>query len=248
MDSKDLKKLQAYILIALIVSVLSLLSSIVKNIVNERWAKSRNQVACVPSDVTGSYPLTYHQTAAHPVYSDAMIKSFVEEYIRLTKNDQIVNYHKTTDDGRYQNAMLSESRFKAISMALPDSPESSLVKMKYAQSYDTYQILKKGSVGWVFLIDSMVVLPTAGGTLAIVTGEYQMTYDNVEVPMPAELWGYREIHFHITAGEPLLDQKGNYLNKYGLFVRWSYEQILSGEQKQALDSRGFDYYMKGNNE
>lgn len=247
---KDLKKLQSYIKLAIILAIVAFFSSILKNMINERWAKSRNQVACIPSDTTNGFPLVYAQTAAHPIQSDALLKSFVEEYIHLTQNEQIVDYHKITNDGRYQDARLSNARLKAIEMAMPDSPEYALNKLKYAQSYDTFQNLKKGQVGWIFNIDDMLLfpLPNTGTTLAVVRGEFQVTYDHavVDKSVPDELWGYREIHLYINQGVPTFDPKGNYLNQYGLFVNWSVMNILSGEQRRDLSKRNYDYYMKGN--
>jgi hypothetical protein len=246
-NTKDIKKMQSYIYLAIVLSIVGLGSSIVKNIVNERWAKSKTQVACIPADTTNAFPFVYAQTAANPIQSDALMKSFVEDYIHATQNEQIVNYHKLTNDGRYQDAMLSNARLKAIEMSLPGSIEEASNKLKYALSYDVFQNLKKGQAGWIFNIDDMLVfpLPRTGSTLVVIRGEFQMTFDRAKVSMPDELWGYREIWLYVNQGVPTQDSKGNFLNKYGLFVSRSVVNILTGEQKDKLSERNSEYYMKG---
>lgn len=230
--------------------MIGLASSIIKNVVTERWAKSRNQVACVPADVEHSFPYAYAQTAAHPVPNDALLKTFVEEYVHLTQNEQIINYHKISSDGRYQNDFLSTSRQKAIEMALPDSPEFALNKLKFAQSYDVFQTLRKAQAGWVFNIDDILIFPgpNTGIAIAVIRGEFQVVYDRAVVPgtIQDELWGYREIILELYQRPPLKDLKGDNLNKYGIFVGRSEMYTLSSDQRQQRLKRGYEYYMKGN--
>lgn len=247
---RDLKKLQAYITLAIVVGIIAGFSSVVKNIVTERWAKSRDMVACIPSEITQAYPLVYAQTAYHPVQSDAMVKSFVEQYIHLTQDEQIINYHALSKDGRYNSVKLSEDKLKAIEMAAPESPERAMNMKKYADSQDTLQRLKKCDCGWVFLIDDILVLPDlqSGSSIAIVRGEFQVTYDRIKTELPDRLWGYREIVLQLEQGIPTQDTTDNYLNQNGIYVRWSYSRLLSSGEREKLEKRNYDYYSKGSAE
>jgi len=247
---RDLKKLQSYIILALVVASISLLASIVKNAITERWAKSRDMVACIPAEVDQAYPLVYAQSAYHPIQSDAMVKSFVDQYIHNTLDEQVVNYHAISKNGRYDNTRLSESRLKAIEMSVSDSPERALNMKKYADSQDTLQLLKKCDCGWVFLIDDIILIPNvkSGKTVAVVRGEFQVTYDRVKSELPDQLWGYREITLLLEQGIPTQDTKDNYLNQNGIFVFWSFSRILTGSEREKLSERNFDYYMKGRDE
>lgn len=245
---KDFKKMQSFIILALVISSLALLSSIVKNMVTERWAKSRDVVACIPAEIQQSYPMVYAQSDFHPIQSDALIKSFVEEYIHNTQDNQFVNYHSISKDGRYDNVKLNNSLLKAIEMSAESSTERALNMKKYADSYDVLQSLKKCNCGWQFLIDDILLFPNvnSGETLAVVRGEFQVTYDQVKTELPNELWGYREITLNLMQGVPTKDSKENYLNKYGIFVTWSFTRILSSSDRDMLSFRNFDYYMKEN--
>lgn len=247
---KDLKKLQSLIVLALVISAISLFASIVKNVVTERWAKSRDMVACVPAESKQAFPMVYAQTAFHPVQSDALLKSFVEQYIHNTQDEQIVNYHALSKDGRYDNVRLSDAKLKAIEMSVEESPERALNMKKYADSSDTLQNLKRCDCGWVFLIDDILIIPNvrAGKTVAVVRGEFQVTYDRVKTELPSQLWGYREITLLLDQGVPTADVKDNYLNQHGIYVFWSFSRILSGVEKENLSSRNSDFYMKGNAE
>lgn len=247
-NSKVLKKLYTLIALALVVAVISFAASVIKNIVIERWAKSRDTVACIPADTANSFPLVYAQTAAHPVQDDALIKSFVEEYIRYSQNENIVDYHRQSSNGRYIDANISESRTKAIEMTAEGTPERALALMKFAESDNVYRELKKSNYGWIFLIDDIQIISRGGVTVAVVNGEFQVTYDKVKAPLPDELWGYREIVLLLNQGFPTKDTQGNFLNKHGIFVAHSNSRILSAEDRSARLRRGFDYYMKGNDE
>lgn len=251
MDSiKDLKKMQAFVTLALVIAAISLLASIVKNMVIEQWAKSRDEVACVPADTEQAFPFVYAQTAFNSTQNDAVLKSFVEQYIHYTQDEQIVNYHAISKDGRYDNIRLSESKLKAIEMSVDESAERALNMKKYADSNDTLQSLKKCNCGWIFLIDDIILTQSVnvGITVAVVRGEFQVTYDRVKTELPSELWGYREIVLELHQGIPTKDAKDNNLNKYGIFVNWSFTRILSSTEKIKLSERNYDYYMKGNKE
>jgi len=251
MDSiKIIKKIESFIMLALIFSVIALLSSIVKNIVTEKWAKTRNEVACIPADSPSAFPMVYHQTAANRDVSDAIMKSFVEEYVHLTQDEQIVDYHKATHDGRYNDARLSEARFKALEMSAPGSVEMAKNKLKFAKSSEVFNALKKSNAGWVFLIDDILIFPLTGSgeVLAVVRGQFQVTYDRVKSELPDNLWGYRELRYYININQPTEDTKGKILNKYGLFVSLSEEEILSSTQREQRTQRNSDYYMKEHSE
>lgn len=246
-ETKLLKNTRALVIAAIILGVISLFSSFVKNIIVERWANKRDIVACVPSDMNFSYPIVYRQTAANPIANDALIKSFVEEYIRLTQDEQIIEYHRVTNNQRYNNARLNKNLWRALDLST--GVEKALNMKKYKDSNDIFYSLKQGNMGWIFLIDDIVVYPSQknGVTLVVIRGEFQVTYDKVKVDLPPKLWGYRELTLMINEGIPI-EKKQGYMNKYGLFVSWSNMQILSPEQKRDRTKRSYDYYLMRDNE
>lgn len=242
-----LKRTQALIIVAILIAIISLIASFTKNVITERWAKSRDKVACIPANVDFHYPMVYHQTAANPIQSDTLIKSFIEEYIHLTQDEQIVDYHNVTQNSRYKNARLNKARWRAVNLS--SYSEKVLNMKRYNESNDVFYTLKQGNMGWVFLIDDILVYPSQknGVTLAVVRGEFQITYDRVKVDLPSKLWGYREIHLMINEGVPVQDTKNAYINKYGLFVSWSDMISLNPDQKDLRTKRASDYYLKEEN-
>lgn len=250
MDGLDnLKRAQGIMMVAIILGIIALSMSVVKNFVTERWLSQKNTVACIPADVENSHPIVYHQTASNPVQSDAYIKSFVAEYIRLTQNEQVVDYHRLTNNQRYDKAQLSQAKWQAIEMSV--GAERALNMSKYDQSNEVFKMLDQGNLGWVFLVDDILLFngPNTGTTLAVVRGEFQVTYDKVKVDLPPRLWGYREIHLLIQQGVPLEDSKGeNYINQFGLFVSWSNINILTPEQKEKMSDRNANYYLMKENQ
>lgn len=239
-----LKRSTAVMSAALGVGILALSLSVIKNIVTERWLAQKNKVSCIPSDVEHSFPMVYYQTAANPLQQDAYVKTFVEEYIRLTQNEQIVDYHQLSQHKRYENARLSQSKWQAIQMSR--DIEQALNMTRYADSNQIFHDLQKSNMGWVFLIDDILLFPSpkTGITLAVIRGEFQVTYDRIKVDLPPSKWGYKEIHLLIKQGEPALDSKENYLNKYGLYVSWSHIEDLTPEQKERNSARSRDYYLQ----
>lgn len=249
MDNLDaIKKARSIVQLAIIIGVVALLLSVVKNVVTERWLKQKNTIACVPADVDHSLPIVYHQTALHPVQNDALVKTFAEEYIRLTQNEQIVDYHQLTQNQRYEKARLSQAKWKAIEMSV--QTEKALNMQKYADSNQTFYILEQGKMGWVFLIDDILLfpLPQSGATLAVIRGEFQATADKVKVETPHFLWGYREIHLMILQGVPTSDTKDQDVNKYGLYVAWSNMNTLTQEQKDKFSQRNYEHYLTKENQ
>lgn len=248
-DLENLKKAQGVMLIAIILGITSLVFSIVKNITTERWLSQKNMVACIPADTEFAHPIVYHQTAANPIQSDAMLKTFVAEYIRLTQNESLVDYHKISQNQRYDKAQLSQSKWKSIEMST--GAEKALNMDKYSKSSEIFKTLDQGNMGWVFLIDDILIFDggNTGTILAVVRGEFQVTYDKVKVDLPSKLWGYREIHLLINQGVPLETEEANdeYINQYGLFVSWSNTNILTPDQKDKLTLRNSNYYMMKEN-
>jgi len=245
---RQIKKMQSYIVFALILAVISLLASIAKNMVIEQWAKSRDVVACVPTEIEEPFPMVYAQTSAHPIKSDAALKNFVEQYIHAAFNEQAVDFHQISNDGRYDSVRLSASKLKAIEMSMPDSLARTLNMKRYADSPQTLQMLKKCNCGWIFNIDDIIVKQDVNSakTFVWVRGEFQVTYDDVKVQLPDELWGYREISLAIEQGVPMIDAKGNNLNRDGRYVSFEYTRLLSSDDKEKLTDKKYNFYMKGN--
>lgn len=249
MDGLDsLKKAQGVMMIAIALGVLALLMSVVKNLATERWLSQKNTVACVPADVENAYPIVYHQTAAHELQNDAYLKSFIAEYVHLTLDENAVDYHKLTNNQRYDKARLSESKWKAIEMSV--GAEKALNMERYADSDQVYKIIDEGKMGWVFLVDDILVFPgqNTGTTLVVVRGEFQVTFDKVKADLPPRLWGYREIQFLVQQGVPIENKNmDDYINQYGLYVSWSNTNILTPEQKDKMEERNANYYLMEEN-
>jgi hypothetical protein len=239
-----LKKSQGWMIIALAISVISFALLLLNIIAVKHWALERDNVACIPADVEHAEPMVYRQTTIHPTEQDSLLKEFVDSYIHLTQDEQIVDYHSPTSDSRYKDARLNYSRWGAISMS--EGIERSLNMKRYSSSDETFYTLKRGNVGWVFNIDDILIhgAPQTGTILAVVRGEFQMTYDKVKLDLPAHLWGYREIHLLINQGIPRYNEKdGKYENKYGWYVTWSHSENLTPAQKEKLSERSSDYYL-----
>lgn len=249
MDGLDnIKKAQGIMMIAILLGVVALVMSVVKNFVTEKYLSEKNMVACIPTDIENSFPMVYHQTAINPVQSDAQLKSFVAEYIKLTQNESVVDYHKISSHQRYDKALLSQNKWRAIEMSA--GAEKALNMDRYAKSNEIFKVLDQGNIGWVFLIDDILLFDAkeTGTTLAVVRGEFQVTYDKIKADLPPRLWGYREIHLLINQGVPLeteetLQKSSEYINQYGLFVTWSNVNILTPQQKEKLSLRNANYYM-----
>lgn len=242
-----LKSIRNILLATLVVVSIAMIASVVKIGATNHWLKMKDNVACFPSDVEHSFPLVYYQTAHNPISNDAYLKTFVEQYIRLTREDLIVNYHRTTDSNRYEDAKLSNNKFEAIGLSVGE--ERVLNMRKYAESNNIYYDLKKDNKGYVFLIDDILIrnIPDNGTSHVVVRGEYQIVFDKVKQDLPPALWGYREIHLFLVQGVPTADLEDQYENKYGIFVSNSIENILSPVLKDRLTKRNIDheYIIKG---
>ena len=107
----------------------------IKNYINERWAKNRDTVACVPETET-HYPGVYIESAAHPINHDAKLKLFVEQYVHLTRDESIVDFHKLDKSGRYDKAILL--------MPVPMSLNTAvIVRGQYESIYDSAEAKNK---------------------------------------------------------------------------------------------------------
>jgi hypothetical protein len=243
-QTKELKRAYSLMTLALIVGVISFAFALAKNAVMEYWAVNRDNVECIPADVEHSLPMVYRQSTVNPVEEDGLVKTFLTEYIHASLDEQIVSYHALSDQGRYESARLSKAKWKSIHMSL--GAERALNEKRYSDSNKVYYELQRSNMGWVFLIDDIIIrsAPNSGSVLAIVRGSFQVTYDKEKVDLPSRLWGYREMYFTIQQGVPVSNAKTElYDNKYGLYVSWSAVNEITPAQKEKLSERSYDYYM-----
>lgn len=241
--TEKLKRAQLYTTVCIMAGIVAFSLTIAKTLYHEHWLRKRDAVACIPSDVNNVHPLVYHQTGLHPVNDDAVLKRFIERYIHLTQDESIVDYHATTNNARYKDARLSAAKMEAYEMST--GIERALNMKRYADSSDLYYELKNKNLGWVFLVDDILVngVPGAGAYFAVIRGEFQVMYDTVKADLPSRLWGYREIRLYIVQGAPDEDNKGNLVNKYGFYVAQSSVEVLSSDKKEALTKRNSQYYL-----
>src|SRR5690606_10469997 len=103
----------------------------------------------------------YIQSAAHPINHDAKMQLFIEEYVHLTRNEQIIDFHKLvaeeSGEKRFDKARLSDAKWKAIFMA--KGAERGLNEKRYAESSDIYNILDKDKKSIIFFIDEIITMP-----------------------------------------------------------------------------------------
>lgn len=243
-EMKEIKRAQALAIAALTAGTIALCLSMIKSYMLDRWARKRENVACVPVDVQYSHPLVYRQSFINPVEIDAKVKLFIEQYVHLTRNESIVNYHSLSNNERYDKAKLSKNKWKAIEMT--SGLEKMQVMKAYGDSSTLYKMIAESGVGWNFLIDDIIIygIPQSGPLLVAVRGQYQITYDKAKVDLPHKLFGYKEIRYLVVQGVPTKDASGNYLNKTGLFVTWSSEEDISPDDRETYAKRGQDAYLK----
>lgn len=243
-DISLIKRLQSALFVTFGFILVALILSFTKNLVVENWALRRDNVACVPADVDFSHPLVYRQSTYNPINEDALLKTFITQYVHYTQDEQIIDYHKINPSERYKDTQLSLSKWASIDMSV--GVERALNMKKYSESSDVFYTLKKNNMGWIFLIDDIILsgVPKTGNVLAVVRGQFQVTYDNVKTELPPKLWGYRELYFILVDGFPVKDSKTEkYVNKTGWRVSWSSAQVLTPAQKEKLNSRNSDYYL-----
>jgi hypothetical protein len=243
-DTNYLKSARTMMIIAITFTIIAFGLSTIKDFVTERWALKKQNIACIPADVDHSFPLVYRQTAMNVTEQDALLKSFVYNYIHLTQDDQIVDYHAISNSERLKDAMLSKSRYAAIQMSL--GIERGLNMKRYEESSEKYTVLKKGNMGFLFFIDDIIIqgIPQSGSVQAVIRGEVQLTYDKNKTDQRNRFWGYKQIFLTINQGIPQTNPKDDsYENKYGWYVTWSVTQELTPDEKEKLSSKSSDYYL-----
>ena len=253
-ETREIREITQKVRLLIIFVIIAFLSSIGKNIINEKWAKERDDVACVP-DVETHYPGVYIQSAAHPINHDAKMQSFIEEYVHLTRNEQIIDFHKLVNEeegkGRYDRARLSDAKWKAIFMS--KGPERGLNKKKYSESSDMYSMLDRDKKSIIFLIDEIITMPVPQflHTAVIVRGQFEAIYDTAEQDkqnLPPEFLGYREIKYIVETSFPRADEKENWENKPGFYVIWSSERILDPGEKKLLEKKSREMAIRPNDQ
>lgn len=243
-EMAQIRRTQFLAVLAISAGILALSLSTIKSFALNRWAAKRENVACVPVDGEYTHPLVYRQTFAHPVNEDAKLKTFVEQYVRLTQDESPVDYYSVTNNERYDKAKLSKTKWQAIEMAT--GLEKMMMMKSYGDSNELYKLITESGIGWRFLIDEIIISgsPQNGPILAVVRGQYQVTYDKAKVDLPHKLWGYKEIRLLIIQGSPTKDMSGNYLNKSGFFVTWSQVEDLSIEGREKVTKQPSNIYLK----
>lgn len=250
-ETNEIRKLSSMVKVLIVCMIIALTQSVIKNFINEKWARERDTIACLPNDTETAYTGVYLTSAAHPVNTEAKIQSFVEQYVYLTRNESIIDFHKVINDPtgrRYDKAVLSANKWKAIFMS--EGAEKSLNEKKYIESTDVFNFLDKKKMGIVFLIDEIIVnpVPLSQNSAVIVRGQYEGIYDQAEKDqeLPAEFLGYREIRYIIQMDFARLSSKDNesFENKFGYYVIWSDERVLSSGEKTALESRSKEQFLR----
>lgn len=231
------------LLAGIVISALTLIGTFASTIMTKNWAKNRDTIACVPTDIEHSFPIVYHQTAFNPTTNEALVKTFVQKYVEFSQNEQVVDYHRPSNNSRYKYNLLSEYKEKAVNMSIGSAEIKN--KEKWANSPDVYETLKKSNAGWIFLIDDIIMdfIPESGVYLAVVRGEFQVTFDKAKLPNSYHaLWGYKEIHLLIQQGV----SRGDKVNKYGLYVSEEKVYSLSSKEKEKYTQRVHDHYLSTN--
>tara|TARA_Y100000034_G_scaffold136040_1_gene210438 strand:- start:4024 stop:4794 length:771 start_codon:yes stop_codon:yes gene_type:complete len=251
MDEINLGKSMTKMLTILIgIVCFTFLFDIIKDAYIQRSIENRDYMACIPNDMSISYPIVYHQGTTNPVVNNALINSFIEEYVKLTQDEKIINYHSEINNNRYKDATsFSESRKKAIYMSLIGSPEREKNLRMWSESNKTFNRLKQANMGWVFLIDDIIPQGVPGTPLyhIVVRGEFQAIYDNAKRPvdqqLPAKLWGYKEFRYQVVVNSPDMTVDDKYLNKYGIYVSSSSERDINPLEKDRYTKRNHDFYL-----
>lgn len=241
-QTRELSRLSNWVIILCFLVAVAIVQSVIKNMINEKWIKERDQVACAPVDVENTYPLVYLQSSSHPVNFEAKIQTFIEEYVHLTRDEKIIDYHKVSTDQRVDKARLSKNKEKAMYMSL--GAEKATNEKKYIKSNEVFYKLEQENMGIKFLIDEIITNPVPlSNTIAVtVRGQYEGIYDRKEQKLQQlapEFLGYREIRYMVQVDFPRLsmyDNKG-YENKYGYYVVWSEEREITISEKRDYEDR-----------
>lgn len=243
-ETKSIHELTDRVYILIVLTAIVFVLSVVKNLVNEKWASEKSQVACIP-DIETNYPNVYIQSAAHPINNDAKLQSFIEKYVHFTRDKQVIDFHKLVKEksgeiGRYDKARLSDSLWKAIFMA--KGPEKILREKSFAESSDFFRYLDQEKMGIVFLVDEIIVMPAHAGqiTPVIVRGQYEQIFDTADASkkaLPPEFLGYKEIRYFVETSFPMVDKNNEWENKNGFYVVWSDERTLPGSEMFSLQQK-----------
>lgn len=221
--------------------------SVLKNVINERWAKQRDTVACIP-EVETNYPGVYLETAAHPINHDAKLKLFMEQYVHLTLDEAPTDFHKVTKDQRLNKARVSDNKYKAIFMS--DSVEKIFNQKRFAESNERFIELDRDKKSIFFLIDEMIVIPNAMSniTSVIVRGQFEGIFDTQEGKnrgLAPEFLGYKEFRYLVRTEFPETDIDDNkFYNKPGFFVIWSEKVELDLGTKTKLEQRSREMMLR----
>jgi hypothetical protein len=243
-EMAQIRRTQFLAVLAISAGILALSLSAVKSFALNRWASNRENVACVPAGGEYTNPMVYRQTFSHPVDQDAKLKTFVEQYVHLSEDDSAVDYYSVTNARGYEKAKLSKSKWQAIEMT--SGLEKANMMKAYGDSNELYKLIEESGIGWRFLIDDIIItgVPFRGPILAVVRGQYQVTYDHAKVDLPHKLWGYKEIRLLIIQGAPTKDAEGNYLNKTGFFVTWSQVEDISADAREKITKAPSNVYLQ----
>lgn len=251
-ETKEIKKTRSRVYLLIVLMAIALLQSVFKNYINEKWAKERDTVACIP-EVETHYPGVYLQSAAHPVNEDAKLQNFMEQYVLLTRNEEVTDFHKVLNSKNkiYDKARLSKPKYQAIFMS--DGTERKLNELKWAKSTDVYNYLQQEKMNIVFLIDSIETRPVPAGMWipVVVRGQYEAIYDKSDKntkTLPAKFLGYREIRYMVKRGFEQTDEEDNIENKYGYYVVWSQERTLNPGEKRKLFEQSREFFLQRNDQ
>ncbi len=249
-QTREIRQLRTYVNFVIIAAAIVFLQSVIKNYINEKWAKERNMVACIP-DIETNYPGIYVQSAAHPINSEAKLQTFVESYVHLTRNENVIDFHKVYDDPsgqkRFDKARLNDTKWKAIYMS--KGPEEALNKKRYSESSDMFALLEREKYGIIFLIDEILTFPVPQSmhTAVIVRGQFEAIYDSADKEkknLPPAFLGYREIRYIVENSFPQSDLKEEWENKWGMFVLSSEERTLDPGEMKRLRTRSRELFLK----
>lgn len=238
------RKSQLLITATVVIAIIAASTGIIREFVINDWLTRKENVACVPSTIEASLPFVYYQSAFHPVNQESKIKTFIEQYVHLTKDESMVDYHKLTNKDRYyDSAQFSKKYWTAMDQSL--ETEKKINMQRFTDSSETYRFLKENKVGWIFNIDTILVngLTDAGAAVVTVRGEYQVSYDQAQVEVPHRLYGYKEVTYIVLLSTPSQTPDGQLLNKNGYYVIDSYERDISPVERIKLNELNSKFYM-----
>jgi len=201
------------------------------------WANNRGEAVCVPLG-ENVFPMIPYLPVVTEEQDDAKLFTFIEKYIKSTFDERIVNYHRPTNLGRYSDAFLKDTLLDSIEMSLGSAKEENM--KKYANSDETARQLRACKCGWIFnihAIESIQKTNFNGVVHATILGEFQVTYDGAKTNLPHRLWGFKRIWLTISQGTPSRTSKGEYKNKYGLYVSSQEIEAVPYELRDKLNQQ-----------